>query len=179
MKYTRIVGFDPASKRNLGWAVVEVPNIVTDDGPKLTCFAGTFVMPDCQDVSEVQWPLFTAVDTLLQHQEPDVVIVEKTSQFSARRASFITGQVSHCMGTIFAACGKNEIEVKYVSPTHVKKVISEDGRATKSKMKKSTKSLLDKFGVLDVKFDSEHAYDAAASVLCYLMDNKIIGVDNE
>ena len=169
----KLLGFDPASKRNLGWCILEI------DGEKATvkCVAGTVVLPDCNDVSEVQYPLFVAVDTMLDQQEPDFVIVEKTSQFSG---SFVTGQVSHCMGSIFAACGKNETQVKYVSPTHVKKVITGNGRAKKAQMKKSTIEFLTKLGVRETKYDSEHAYDAAASILCWLVDNGYLEVsENE
>lgn len=161
----RIIGFDPASTRNLGWSVVEINN------KEISCVAGTFVIPTVDDKWKAYWPMFIMVDDLLSQDNVDTVIVEQTSAFSG---GFVTGQVSHCLGVIFAACGKNDTNVNSVYPTHVKKVITDNGRAKKAEMKKHTKKILENLGVKDTKFDSPHAYDAAANILCWLFDKKII-----
>ena len=110
MERMKLLGLDPASKRNLGWSAVELSP--QKQNPKLICFAieaSTITLPSTKDVWEVQWPLFLSTDALILDQQPDMVIIEKTSHFSG---SFVTGQVANCMGTIFAVCGKHNVPVK-------------------------------------------------------------------
>lgn len=160
-----IAGFDPASSRNLGWSVVEC-----DESNKINIVeTGTFVMPACESQWHSLWPIFTIIDQFLTEKQPDLVVIEKTSSF---KGGFITGQISHCMGVILAACGKHKLDVTFVFPTHVKKVITDNGRATKSEMKKGTLQVLKDFGVEKVDFKSEHSVDATANVLCWLLDNQ-------
>jgi len=166
----RIIGFDPASTRNLGWSLVEI------SGENFSCSAGTFVIPTVDVKWKAYWPMLMVVDEFIAQEDPNVVIVEQTSAFSG---GFVTGQVSHCLGVIFAACGKNGVDVGSVYPTHVKKVITDKGRATKSEMKKHTQDWLKSLGVEDVKFDSPHAYDAVANILCWLCDKSMIKKKHE
>lgn len=160
----KLVGFDPASTKNLGWSIVSYLE------GKLDCTAGTFIIPDFDEPWKALWPMYLSVDQLLIEQQPDVVVVEKTSVF---RGGFITGQVAGSIGSILIACGKNDLTVEFVYPTHVKKVITGKGQATKSQMKDSVKKILARFEQM-VKFDSEHSCDATANVLSFLSDNGVI-----
>ncbi len=171
-----IVGFDPASTRNIGWS-----SFILSENPSKTAkvdewTGGTFVMPVMEEKWQVLWPMFLVVEAFLEEQSPHLVIVEKTSSFAG---GFITGQVSHCMGVLLAACGKHQIPVEFVYPTSVKKLVAGHGRATKSTMKKATKKLLNNVGVEDVKFHSEHTADAAASVFYWLIKTEVISALNE
>ena len=169
----KIIGLDPASTRNLGWSIIKI-NI--DDSGSLNnfeCIADTFVIPVVEENWQACWPIFMIMEQLLVHERPDVVVVEKTSSFSG---GFVTGQVANCMGAIFCACGKHDIKIEFVYPTHVKKIVADNGRATKKEMKLATKDLLTKLGIKDTKFSSEHAYDAASSILCWLSDKSIIEI---
>lgn len=161
-----IAGFDPASTRNLGWSFIDF----SADNKVNLIETGTFVMPACETQWHSLWPIFTIIDQFLSDKKPDIVIVEKTSSF---RGSFITGQISHCMGVILAACGKHQMDVSFVYPTHVKKVITGNGRATKSHMKKGVLERLTSFGVSTIKFKSEHSVDATGNILCWLLDNQL------
>ncbi len=164
---TKIIGFDPASLRNLGWSIIDYDDTNVRDS--LTCSAGTFVTSVTEEPWQVLWPLSAVVDGLLEAQKPDSVVIEQTSIFGGNR--FVTGQIANCIGVILACCGKYSIPVKFVHPTHVKKVLTGDGKASKSKLKKETKRILDDN---EIVFDSEHACDATANILCWLLDNKII-----
>jgi Holliday junction resolvasome RuvABC endonuclease subunit len=115
------------------------------------------------------WPLFLIVEQLFEKQKPDLVIIEKTSSFSG---GFITGQVSNCMGVILACCGKFQLPVSFVYPSHVKKVLTGKGRATKTQMKKAVKEIMSDITDPNIKveYDSEHAYDAVSNVLAFLID---------
>lgn len=171
MSVSTILSFDPASFRNLGWAFVQISNSDKSDNNEFNCIAGTMVMQQVTEPWQVLWPLFSAVDTIISAKTPDLVIIEKTSSFSG---GFITGQVSNCIGVILACCGKHNLPVQFVYPTHVKKVVTGAGRATKSLMKKSVKSYINDLTGKDIKFDSEHACDALANILCWLIESKII-----
>lgn len=167
----KIVGFDPASTRNLGWAVLTLTHHGDHDVVEMDCKAGTFVMDQYDESWKALFPMFLAVDELLAEQQPDMVVVEKTSAF---RGGFITGQVASSMGSILVACGKNEKAVEFVFPTHVKKVVSGKGNASKSEMKVAVKSELAKRGIANLKFDSEHSCDAMANILSFLKDQGIL-----
>lgn len=172
VKSIKMLSLDPASTKNLGWSVItlefdeESGELNTLDG-----LAGTFVFPTTEEYWQVLWPMFCTIDNFFQEQQPDIVIVEKTSSFSG---SFITGQVSNCMGVILACCGRHDLDTFFVFPTHVKKVISGKGKATKTMMKKSVQKILGSFGLDEVKFDSEHACDATANILTYVFDEGIL-----
>lgn len=164
---TVIVSFDPASSRNLGWALANISTDLKEKTTKLSIAAGTFVLPSQADSWRNLGNIRLLTDDFLQKQEPDLVVVEKTSSFAA---GFITGQVSQCMGSILASCCLHCDTVEFVLPSHVKKVVSGNGRAKKNEMKKAVLTILQSLGIENAKFDSEHAYDAIANIFCYLID---------
>ncbi len=162
----KIISFDPASFRNLGWAKAEI----TESG--IVINADTSVTPEIHEVWQAYWPILQFVDQLLGKESPDLVIVEKTSAFSSSSGSFVTGQVSHCMGVIYAACGKYGIPVDFVLPTSAKMIVAGHGKATKSQIKKAIQHFVtDLTSDKIVKYSSEHAYDSVGNILCYLIVN--------
>ena len=167
--HMKIISFDPASFRNLGWAKAEISE------SEITVSADTYVTPDMYDVWQAYWPIFQFVDQFLSTELPDLVIVEKTSAFNSSSGPFVTGQVSHCMGVIYAACGKYGISVDFVLPTSVKMVVAGHGKATKSQIKKAIQYFVNNLtGDEKAKYSSEHAYDSVGNILYYLiMNNKI------
>ncbi len=168
----KIIGLDPPSFRNIGWSVMETAEV---DGQisTITCTAGTFVMPKALEPWHSLWPMFMAIDVFLMQQEPNLVIIEKTSSFAG---GFITGQVSNCIGVILACCGKHSLDVKFVNPKHVKKVITGNGNASKTQIKNDVKKLLHRLGVQKVSFNSQHAYDAVGSVLSWFIDKNMLNL---
>ena len=157
----RIASFDPASVRNLGWTILNFNNNKISD-----CKAGTFVIEKKENVWQACWPIFVFVEDFLTKTKPDLVICEKTSSFAG---SFITGQVSNCMGVIFACCGKLNLDIKFVYPTHVKKVVCGKGKCSKSEMQKAVIGML---GKIEIENNTSHAYDAISNIICYLIDEK-------
>lgn len=174
-KYT-IIGFDPASTRNIGWSSFGLSKKPGNGAKICEWGGGTFVLPIPDEKWQVLWPMFVLVDAFLEEHEPHLVVVEKTSSFAG---GFVTGQVSHCMGVILAACGKHKVPVEFVYPTSVKKVVGGHGRSTKSQMKKATMKLLTKSGVEVAKFDSDHTADAAANVFYWLIQHGVITTEKE
>lgn len=165
---TTILSFDPASYRNIGWSLFHIKE--GPNGDQLSCQAGTIVIEKVLEPWHALWPMFVNIDAVLGNQSPEIIIIEKTSSFSG---GFVTGQVSNCTGVILACCGKYELPVDFVYPTHVKKVVSGNGRATKAQMKKSVRDFIFKITGETIKFDSEHACDATANIICWLMENKM------
>jgi len=162
MSNQKIIGFDPASVRNLGWSKLTI-SLTTEE--RIATTAGTFVIEKVEQPWQAMWPIFQVVDLFLEKEKPDIVVIEKTSSFAG---GFVAGQVSGCMGVIHACCGKHNIDLEFVHPTHMKKVLTGNGRATKSQVKKCVKETIG-----DLKFDSEHAYDAIGIVLSYLKDEQV------
>lgn len=159
----RILSFDPASVRNLGWAFINL------DQPTMTSDCGTAVLTGWEEPWEALWPLFNVVNDLIEKIKPDNIIVEKTSSFSG---GFVTGQVSNCMGVILACLGKHKFQsnqVHFVYPTHVKKVVTGNGKAKKAEIKKNVIAFLDEHQQM-LKFTSEHDCDAIANIICWLKD---------
>ncbi len=174
-KYT-IVGFDPASTRNIGWSLFTLSKKPSATAKINKWAGGTFVLPVMEEKWQVLWPMFLVVEAFLDEHVPHLVVVEKTSSFAG---GFITGQVSQCMGVLLAACGKHKIPVEFVYPTSVKKLVAGHGRASKSKIKKATKKHLIDAGFKDVKFHSDHTGDAAASVFYWLIKSGVITPKDE
>ena len=169
-KYT-IVGFDPASTRNIGWASLVLSKKPSNNAKVSSWEGGTFVMPVTDERWQVLWPMFSTVEDFLLDKKPHLIIVEKTSSFAG---GFITGQVSHCMGAILAVCGKLGIAVEFAYPTSVKKQVAGHGRATKPKVKKAVKMLLERSGVKNPTFDSDHTADATAGIFFWLIKNGVM-----
>ena len=156
----KIISCDPASTRNLGWSILELGDVIS-------CMAGTFVVPDTQEVWQTYWPIYQFMDDLLTKEHPDVVVIEKTSSFrSSKAGAFITGQVSHCMGVIFAVCGKHNMNVEFAFPTSVKMQVAGHGKATKSQIVKAVKQFVPNIQGQNL---SEHSYDAVANIIFYLL----------
>lgn len=163
------MSFDPASMRNLGWSVIE--NDIYNAEQLVSIDCGTHVMAVVSEPWMCLWPLFQFVDGLIEKTNPDIIVLEKTSAFAG---GFVTGQVSNCIGAILSACGKHNKTVKFVYPTHVKKVVTGKGKATKAVMKKAVKALIERVYGQEVKFSSEHDCDACANVFCWLIDEQLI-----
>lgn len=169
MPVTKVIGFDPASVRNLGWSLVEIKE--SKKGQSFSCSPATAILPKVDEPWKALWPLSLIVDTIFSTNEPDLVIIEKTSSFAG---GFVTGQVSHCMGVLLSICGKYNVPVAFVYPSHVKKVVTGNGRAKKSEVKKVVKSMTHQLVGEEVKFDSEHSCDAMANILCWLIESNLL-----
>lgn len=170
MQSLTIISFDPSSYKNLGNCIARV------QGNEVSFAASTLVLKDIVEPWHSLWPVFYFADTLLEQEKPDIIILEKTSSFSG---GFVTGQVSNTSGCLLAAAGKHKIDVVFVYPSHVKKVVSGKGRATKSQMKKSAVKLMDHIGLKQIKFDSEHSCDALCNILCWMIENNFISKPDE
>lgn len=173
MSIIKIASFDPASQRNIGWSLLKFNSKYKE---VLAISADTFVMKSYPGLWQVYWPMFSEVDRFLKKEKPDLVVIEKTSNFAG---GFITGQVSQCIGCILASCGKNKLEVEFVYPSSVKLLTAGYGKATKPQIRKSVQKFIFDLTGEEVKYSSEHAYDAMANILFYLMSKKYLTPQDE
>lgn len=174
-KNFKILSFDPASKKNVGWSIVSF--VQTEKDFQLDAVNGGTFVTNHIEPWQTLWPVFQFADSVINFHKPDYIVMEKTSSFSG---GFVTGQVSNCMGAILAACGKHNSKVSFVFPTHVKKVVTGKGKATKTMMKRSVSSFVLKYLNITLKLDSDHAYDALGNIICWLTDSGyLVGENNE
>lgn len=171
MPEIKIIGFDPASTKNLGYCLMSLSGEIGELSVK-SLDAGTAVFDTFEDRWKSLGPLLDVVQEVLTNEMPDYVIIEQTNSFrGGKSGAFVTGQVSHCIGVILAICSKLKLDVNFVYPTRVKKLLTGKGKATKSEMKKSVKSNLESLGISgEIKFDSDHASDATGNILAWLKD---------
>jgi len=165
-----IVGFDPASIRNLGWSIIQIQFDKKNNIKKFSCSAGTIVLPLVDNHWEVLYPMSLVIDNFLLKNKPDIVVVEKTNNFQGPRG-FVGGQISMSMGVILSMCGKYDLDVKFIFPTHCKKVLTGSGKAKKTIIKKSVKKHLNKLGIANPSYNSQHAYDAIGNSIVWMVDN--------
>lgn len=157
----KIISFDPASFRNLGWAIADIQS-------EFSCAAGTFVINNNSDPWKSLYPFQSLIRLFIKEQEPDFVIIEKTSDF---HGGFVTGQISNCIGVILSSCGEFNLDVHFLYPTHVKKIVTGKGKVTKKFLKTKVNEHLTNWNISPMKFDSEHACDALANIICYLLED--------
>lgn len=162
MKYCSL---DPASVRNLGWSVVEA-ELIEGKITSMECKTGTFILPEVEKRWQVLGPISENISHLFEENKPDLVILEQTGAFSG---GFITNQVSQCIGAILIICLQTNIPVEFTYPTHVKKVLTGKGKATKVQIRKGITTALDRFNIT-LKYDSEHASDALGNIISFLID---------
>lgn len=162
----KICSFDPASIKNLGWSIVDYDNIITS----VKC--GTFHLPEVEQRWQVLGHISNNVFALFNSEHPDLVILEQTSSFAGNR--FVTAQVSQCIGAILILCLQNNIKVEFVYPTHVKKILTGNGKATKMQIRKGIEKAIGNVVNKPDKYDSEHASDALGNVISWLIDREMI-----
>lgn len=163
----RIIGFDPANYKNLGWSSIETE----ENNGKITNIkveSGTFIFKE--EGQDCLLPMHKKISSLITKVKPDVV----TFEYTPFGKSFVAGQISQGIGVMILACQQKKVDMKKMSPSHVKKVITGDSKAKKSKMIKCTNHLMEEWGYKNYKFDSHHACDAAANCFCHLADLGLI-----
>ena len=168
----KVIGFDPASTKNLGYCSMSFLQNGSNDLVLKSFNASTAVFDSFDDRWRALGSILDVVQELLTKEMPDFVIIEQTNSFrGGKSGAFVTGQVSHCIGIILAICSKLNLNVNFVYPTRVKKLLTGKGKATKSELKKAVTAQLISLGVPEgVKFDSDHAADAAGNILAWLKD---------
>ena len=151
----KVIGFDPAAKKNLGIAIVVLKNKKIK---KANAFTQTF--PKIED-QERPWLIFQYVDNLIFVEKPDLIVFEKTDLFGGSK--YIRSLITKCICIIECCAVKHGVALTSLAPASIKKIVTGSGRATKDEVQSSVKKV-----VSNCEATSEHAWDALASCLAYL-----------
>jgi len=152
-----MIGLDPSSTKNAGWAVVEL------EGGKLSLLKKFTqkIQRDKEDIGRLK-DLYDQTQELIDEFKPKSLVVERSMGGGLQ---FVRNNLSETVGVVKLCCYINEVEVWEVSPAHIKKVIAGHGRAKKQHIKANVVAT---FGLK--KAGPEHECDAAAFVVCQLVD---------
>ncbi len=131
MKLRKILGIDPGLNTT-GYGVVEV------DGMKVRLVEAGIVRSRAKDSIESRLTeIFTGVQEVIEAHSPDLMALEQLfSHYDRPRTAILMG---HARGVICLAAGQAGIEVAHFEPTRVKKVMTGNGRASKSQIQLAVK----------------------------------------
>lgn len=131
MKLRKILGIDPGLNTT-GYGVVEV------DGMIVRLIEAGIVRSRAKDSIESRLnEIFTGVQEVIEAHQPDLMALEQLfSHYDRPRTAILMG---HARGVICLAAGQAGIEVAHFEPTRVKKVMTGNGRASKSQMQLAVK----------------------------------------
>lgn len=156
-----VVGMDPSSYRNCGWAVVSVDSL-EDLSPKLVAKYTQKLTKDENDFGRLR-DIYNEFKIIVETYKPSVLAVERSS---GGGLIFVRNNLSETVGVTKLACYDLGIKVAEVSPAHLKKIITGHGRGKKKDIKSNIMAC---FGI-NKKAGSEHELDAAAMALCHIVD---------
>lgn len=150
-----IIGMDPPSSRNCGWAVVRFK-----DGRAILEEKFTQVL--CDDKLKRLDELYVQLETLIRKHHPEVLCLERS--FGGGLA-FVRGGLNEAVGVAKLSCFRNGVKVEEVSPAHLKVVIGGHGKADKNCIMANVAAT---FGLKETGV--EHECDAVAFALTYMID---------
>ena len=152
-----VVGQDPASVRNCGWAVLIYAGGAIDLIEKYT----QILDPEQGDLIRLK-DIYSGLQKIIDRYNPHVLCLERSM---GGGLSFVRNNLSENVGVCKLCCFNNGVAVHEISPSHLKKVITGSGKAKKKHIKANVKAT---FGLKTM--GSEHECDAVAFAICYLVD---------
>lgn len=157
-----ILGVDPASLKNTGFSVVE-----SDYNSHKIIRKGTLV---CNNENEKHHLLqiYEFFVDIIKTYNINILVIERSMGFGK---SFVRNQVTESTAIIKLASLQSNIKVIDISPKHWKKVLTDNGNATK---KEGIVKVLQYFDIKKETLCSEHEADSLALIACFIEDNKNI-----
>ena len=153
-----ILGIDPGTA-TIGVGVVECKE------EKLSpVFSGWIETSKDEETGNRLCYIHDQVKTLIQTHKPDILAIERLFFFMNHRTAM---SVSESIGVIKMAASSEGLEVVSLVPKEIKLIVSGDGRADKTIMKKAVRNIL---GVRSPKKKKTHfddLADALAVAICY------------
>lgn len=147
-----ILGIDPGT-RDTGFGCIQ------SKGNQFTCrSAGSLKAPESPMPPRLA-TMYGEFESLLEEQEPDLVVVEEAFYGPNAKASMKLGQVR---GVILLGAQRADVEIAEYTPKEIKKATTGNGSASKHQVKRMVLSLLNLAG----ESLSKHATDALAAAIC-------------
>ena len=155
---TVALGIDPGLA-NTGWGIVE------RDGSRYRCLAYGCVStsPD-MELSRRLKKIRDQVAAVIERYRPTCVGIETVWFGQNITAAFATGQAR---GAALVACADAALSVGEYTPKNIKSTVVGTGDADKHQVQYMMKQLLG----LDREPNPDHAADALAAAMCYLLNN--------
>lgn len=155
---TVALGIDPGLA-NTGWGIVE------REGSRLRCLAyGCISTAADMELSLRLKKIHDQVTAVIERYEPTCVGIETIWFGQNITAAFATGQAR---GAALVACANAALSVGEYTPTNIKGTVVGSGHADKRQVQYMMKQLLG----LEKEPQPDHAADALAAAVCYLMNN--------
>jgi Holliday junction resolvasome RuvABC endonuclease subunit len=152
-----VVGMDPSSYRNCGWAIVQY----TSSGVTLLDkFTQVFDGGE-SDISRYR-VLYDMLEKIIKERKPSVLCLERSM---GGGLAFVRNNLSETVGVAKLCCHDNGVKVYETSPGHLKKIIAGHGSAKKKWIKSNIVATFN-LG----KSGAEHECDAAACALSLIVD---------
>ena len=155
---TVALGIDPGLA-NTGWGIVE------RDGSRLRCLAyGCISTSADMELSRRLKKIHEQVGAVIERYRPTCVGIETVWFGQNITAAFATGQAR---GAALVACADAALSVGEYTPKNIKSTVVGTGDADKRQVQYMMKQLLG----LDAEPKPDHAADALAAAICYLLHN--------
>lgn len=155
---TVALGIDPGLA-NTGWGIVE------RDGARLRCLAyGCISTSADMELSRRLKKIHEQVGAVIERYRPTCVGIETVWFGQNITAAFATGQAR---GAALVACADAALDVGEYTPTNIKSTVVGSGNADKRQVQYMMKQLLG----LEEEPRPDHAADALAAAICYLLHN--------
>lgn len=163
-----VIGMDPSSYKNCGWAVLQYM-----DGKVLLIDKFTQVFEFAPEIED-PW------NSIKRFRETYDLLERTIKKYNAQflclersiggGLSFVRGNLSETVGIAKLCCYDNNCEIFETSPSHLKKQITGSGKAKKKHIKANV------LGFFNLKSTgTEHECDAACCALSYFIDAGWLG----
>jgi len=152
-----VIGMDPSSYRNCGWAVVRY------DGSGVTLVEKfTQVFPGEEDDWSRYRSVYDELARMIKEHGASVLCLERSM---GGGQMFVRNNLSETVGVAKMCCVDYGAKVYETSPSHLKKVVAGHGSAKKKIIKAN---IVATFGL--TKAGAEHECDAAACAVSLIID---------
>ena len=153
-----ILGIDPGLA-NTGWGVI------SQDGSRLACLAyGCVSTPSDMPLEQRLAKIHEQIGAVAERYRPTCVGIETVWFGQNITAAFATGQAR---GAALVACADAALSVGEYTPKNIKGTVVGTGDADKRQVQYMMKQLLG----LESEPKPDHAADALAAAMCYLLNN--------
>ncbi|HEY8505364.1 MAG TPA: crossover junction endodeoxyribonuclease RuvC [Gemmataceae bacterium] len=155
---TRILGVDPGLNVT-GYSVLEVTAL----GPRV-CEAGVVRSTEGREAADMARrleSLYDGIAEVIEQYRPEVAVVEQLyAHYEHPRTAIL---MAHARGVIFLACAQRGVPVVSYNASHIKKTITNSGRADKEQVQRTMQRELGLPGLPE----PNDVADALAAALCH------------
>jgi crossover junction endodeoxyribonuclease RuvC len=162
-----VMGLDPASTRNMGMAIMEF----NKSGKMKIIHTETVKFPDCSCDGERLNICYDTIAKNIDKYKVNKICMERSMGMGK---IFVRNNLIEMAAAIKMSAFDKSIELAEISPSHLKKVVTGNGRATKSILQKQIKEYFAKQLSNDDTKRSEHEYDAVGLIMCGAVDDNLL-----